>query len=198
MNQSKLISLALNFTSFLIPRIRVDKVILYGSVAENTFDKESDIDLFIETEQKNQKKVESLLELYKRSKEYEKFTLEGIENDISLKCGRLDEWKGLKRSILSHGFLLFGRYEAGTENLRHKILFMITLSKKSKAEKVKVWRKIYGYRQKVGRKIYDFKGMAEKKIGKGAFLSSLEHSHLIKEYLRKNGIRYTLIDIWLE
>ena len=48
MKQNKLISLALNFASFLVDRTMVNSIILFGSVASNNFDKESDIDIFID------------------------------------------------------------------------------------------------------------------------------------------------------
>ncbi len=197
MNQTKLISLASNFVSFLIPRIKFDKAILYGSVANNTFDKESDIDLFISTDKKNQKKIKQLLELYKKTSEYEKFRLVGIENEISVKCGKLDEWKSLKSSIISNGIMLYGRYNETPEKLNHKVLFITQLINKSKAEKIKIWRRMYGYKQKIGKKTYVSEGIAERKIGKGAFIVSPENLFGIKEYLNKNKIKYQLIDIWL-
>jgi len=190
MNRDKLISFAMNFASFLVERVKVDRIILYGSVAANSFDRESDIDLFVESDKKEQKKIDSLLGLYRMSKEYEKFKLDGVENEISVKCGRLDDWKGLKRSMISNGVVLYGRYEGKSEGLGHKILFMTELASKPKSEKIKIWRKLYGYRQKVGKKVYVSNGLAEKKIGRGAFFSSLENSDKVKEYLRKNRVKY--------
>ena len=111
MEQHKLISLALSFTSFLIGRIGVKSVILFGSVANNTFDRESDIDLFIETDKKSADKIQNLLELYEKTEEYEKFRLEGIENRIAAKIGNLKEWGELKRSIISNGIILYGKYQ---------------------------------------------------------------------------------------
>jgi predicted nucleotidyltransferase len=198
MNQDKLISLAMNFSSFLVDRAKVDRIILYGSVATNSFDKGSDIDLFVEADKKFKKKVSSLLELYKKSKEYEKYKLDGVENEISIKCGRLDEWRDLKRSIISNGVVIYGKYEGKAEGLRHKILFMTELVGKSKAEKIKIWRKLYGYKQKVGKKIYVSEGLAERKIGRGAFISSLENSDKVKEFLRKKKVKYRLMDVWVE
>lgn len=198
MDRTKLISLALNFASFLVRNVNVRGVILYGSVASNTFDKDSDIDLFIETDKKNKKKVESFLELYKKSKEYEKFRLGGIENEISVKCGKLEEWKSLKRSIVSNGIVLFGRFVDKVGGLNHKVLFMTEFTGKSKAEKIKVWRKLYGYRQKVGKKSYVSEGLVERKVGRGAFISALGNVEIVKDYLKRNKIKYKLIDVWVE
>ncbi len=198
MEQHKLISFALNFASFLISRVEVSSIILFGSVAKNTFDEESDIDLFIETDKKNEDKIKNMLELYKKTKEHEKFRLEGIENEISVKCGSLNEWKELKRSIILGGIVLYGSYEGRPEKLKHKLLFMLDVGNFNRAKKIKVWRKIYGYHQKVGKKTYHLKGFAEKKLGRGVFLVSIENSQEILSYLLKNKIKYSFSDIWIE
>lgn len=198
MEQNKLISFALNFASFLIGRIEVKSIILFGSVAKDTFDEESDIDLFIETDKKNEDKIKSVLELYKKTKEHENFRLEGIENEISIKCGSLNEWKELKRSIIHGGIVLYGSYEGKPEKLKHKLLFMLDVGNFNRAKKIKIWRKIYGYNQKVGKKTYNSKGFAEKKLGKGVFLVSIENSQKILDYLIKNKIKYSFSDIWIE
>ncbi|MFH1376704.1 MAG: nucleotidyltransferase domain-containing protein [Candidatus Woesearchaeota archaeon] len=198
MEKNKLISLALSFVSFLIIRVKIKNAILFGSVASNNFDDESDIDLFIETDIKNKSKIINLLSLYKKTKEHENFKLEGIKNEISIKCGNLDNWKSLKRSIISNGIVLYGRYEENPEKLKHKILFTLTLKNVLRSKKIKIWRKIYGYNQKMNKKTYNFKGMAENKLGRGAFLASLENSQDIIDYLKKNKIKYTYFDIWIE
>jgi len=198
MERNKLISLALSFASFLLDRIEVSSIILFGSVARNTFDKESDIDIFIETDKKNENKIKNLLELYKKTKEYEKFKLDGIENEISIKCGKLNEWKDLKRSIISSGIVLYGKYHGKPEKLKHKLLFLLDVKALERAKKIKVWRKIYGYKQKVGKKVYVSKGLAEKKLGRGVFLISNENLQEIMDYLIKNKIKYSFFDVWTE
>jgi predicted nucleotidyltransferase len=170
---------------------------LYGSVAANTFDKESDIDLFVEADKKDKKKIETLLELYKKSSDYEKFKLVGVKNEISIRCGKLEEWKDLKRSMISNGIVLYGRYTDKSEDSSQKVLFMLDVTGFSKTEKIKIWRKIYGYKQKVGKKVYISDSLAEEKIGRGAFLCGLENVEKVKEFLKKNKVKYRLKDIWV-
>ena len=58
-NKSDLISYASNFVSFLLKyeiSNEINKIILFGSVATGSFDKESDIDLFIDIKEKNKNK----------------------------------------------------------------------------------------------------------------------------------------------
>lgn len=198
MERNKLISLALSFSSFIVSRIEINSIILFGSVAKNTFDKESDIDLFIETNEKNADKINSLLDLYKKTEEYGKFKIEGIKNDISIKIGKLKKWKDLKRSIISGGIILYGGYQGKPDNLSHKLLFSINLENLKRAEKIKIWRKVYGYQQKAGNKVYSFKGIAERKIGKGAFLIPIEKLQEIKDYFIKNKIKHSFFDVWME
>src|SRR3989338_9524115 len=194
MERNKLIAFALNFASFLLEKMNVNAIILFGSVAKNQFDDESDIDLFIETENKNKDKINSILELYEKSKDYETFKLLGIKNDISIKCGKLVEWTELKMSIISGGIVLYGTYQSTPEKLNHKVLFLLSLENNSKAKKVKIWRKIYGYRQRVGKKTYISKGMIEKRLGRGAFIVPIEDSQKVIDYLKSNKIKYLLSD----
>jgi len=198
MEQHKLISLALSFTSFLIGRIGVKSVILFGSVANNTFDRESDIDLFIETDKKSADKIQNLLELYEKTEEYEKFRLEGIENRIAAKIGNLKEWGELKRSIISNGIILYGKYQGKPDKLNHVLVFLIDTKNIRKTEKIKIWRKIYGYKQKVGKKIYVSDGLAERRLGRGAFFVSIKNSQEVKDYLKKNKIKHSFLDMWVE
>ncbi len=198
MDRNKLISFALNFASFLVDRVDVNSVILFGSVASGIFDEESDIDLFVDSDKKNHGKIEKITEIYRKSKDYEKFKLGGIKNEISVKCGNLKAWKDLKRSIISNGIVLYGKYQGKPDKLKHKLLFSLDIKNLKKAKKIKVWRKIYGYKQKVGRKTYISRGIAEKKLGRGVFLISSEKSKEIIDYLIKNKLGYSFYDIWME
>jgi len=129
MKRNEIISYALAFTSFLLRRVQnVNAVVLFGSVARGDYDNESDIDLFIETEE-SEKKIEETLKLFKKSKEHEKYLDLGTENQISLKVGKLKDWSSLRESILDNGITLYGKYENLPENLKHFILFAISMKK---------------------------------------------------------------------
>ncbi len=198
MERNKLISLAMNLSSFLVGQIEVKSIILFGSVARNNFDDESDIDLFVECNKKDKKKIEQILELYKKTEEYEKFKLEGVKNELSVKSGELDDWKDLKRSVISEGITLYGAYHGTPDKLNHKLLFLLNLDGLSRANKIKVWRNLYGYKQKVGKRVYISKGKVEKKLGRGAFLVSMEDSQEVINYLKRNKTKYSLSDVWTE
>jgi len=178
--------------------MKVNGIILFGSVATNTFDEESDIDLFIETDKEDVSKIQTMLELYKKTKEYEAFRLEGVKNEIAVKCGKLKEWKGLQRSMISQGIVLYGVYKEQPEKLQQKVLVILNTNSLARAVKVKIWRKIYGYKQKVGKKIYNMKGLAEEKLGKGVFMVSKEQAQTVMHYLRKNKVKHSFFAIWVE
>lgn len=198
MERNKLISLAMSFSSFLIERVEVKSIVLFGSVARDKFDDESDIDIFVECNKRNENKIGQVLELYKKTEEHEKFRLEGVNNEISIKSGNLNDWKDLKRSIISSGIVLYGIYRGAPNKLNHKLLFLLNLEGISRADKIRVWRSLYGYRQKVGKKIYISKGKIEKKLGRGAFLVPIQDSQEVINYLKINKIKYSLLDVWTE
>ena len=79
MKRNKLISLAQSFVAFLIESVDIDQAILFGSIVNNDFDNESDIDLFIETNKKKENKIRKILEKFEKSETYEKYTLRGIK-----------------------------------------------------------------------------------------------------------------------
>ena len=188
----------MNFSSFLVGQIEVKSIILFGSVAKNNFDNESDIDIFVECDKKDEKKISIILELYKKTEEYEKLKLDGVKNEISIKSGRLGEWKNLKRSIIFGGIVLYGSYYGTPDKLNHKLLFLLNLKGISRTTKIKIWRSLYGYKQKVGKKVYISKGKVEKKLGRGAFLVPIQDSQEVISYLKRNKVKYSFLDVWTE
>lgn len=196
MKKSDLTSYAINFTSFLIKHIKVNTVILFGSVARGDFDEKSDIDIFIETNQPKEK-IEKILELYNKSEDNEKYRLIGIKNEIKIKTGNLDKWKSLKESIISSGIFLYGKYTATPENIKPHYLFTTSLKNIQKTKKIYIWRKLYGYKQKVGKKIYETKGIINKRIGYGGFIISSDKYEDVIKILKKHKVNYKIYEIYL-
>lgn len=203
MNKQELISYTTNFVSFLLGSKvgkYVNLVVLFGSVVRGEFDKESDVDLFIDAEQAKKQDIEKQLGLYYKSEECEKYRLRGIKNDISLKIGRLDKWKSIKRSIIANGIILFGKYKEIPAGVKQYSLFTISLEKMPRKDKVSLWRKLYGYKQKIGEKIYAFLGLLQKnngkKLGLGSFIVPVENCQNIINFFKRKKIVYTINDIW--
>ena len=107
----------------------MNEIILFGSVARGDFGKDSDIDLFFDVNNDNQeeeikKVLNNELVKFSKSKIAETWSLMGIKNNISIKVGILNEWK-LKRSIISEGIVLYGKYKELPNNLKKSVYFNI-------------------------------------------------------------------------
>ncbi len=203
MQRSELISYAMSFDSFLARDKtisgNISKIILFGSVARGDFDRESDIDIFVETAL-DDKTLQKQLELFNKSKASEHHRLSGIRNEIILKAGKLEKWKGLHESISEDGIVLYGKYEEAAHGLSRFALFKISVERAKFSSKVKIWRSLYGYKQKVGKKIYASKGLLSHldsvKLAKGIFLVPFQNRQKMLDFLTKNKVSYGLINIY--
>lgn len=203
MKKSELISYAASFAAFLLRNEEIantiSRIILFGSSIRGDFDKESDIDMFIETGI-SEKKIQKQLDLFTKSRVHEMYSLAGIQNEIVLKVGRLEKWAGLHESIVEDGVLLYGKYEESPQKLLHYTLFKISSGKKKISVKVKIWRKIYGYTQRVGKKVYASKGILEewgcRRLAKGIFLAPFHNRQRIVDFLDRNKISYEMVDVY--
>jgi len=200
--RESLISYAMSFASFLLDSkigTKISKIILFGSVARGDFDEASDIDIFVDTNAKIEKDVDRLMTLFMSSKTYEAWKLKGVKNDISVKTGYLEKWS-LRREIISSGILLYGKYNELPKNAKYYEMIKIDLKKFKTSDQVRIWRKLYGYRQKIGNKVYIGKGIVEKavgkKIGKAIILVPMENRREIMEFLKKNKINFTVNELW--
>lgn len=204
MNSEKLNKLlkayASSFVSFLIERIDIKdihKIILFGSVARNEATKESDIDIFIDTANAKIKKIiPKIINSFYESTIYNDYwKLLGIKNEIKCIVGTLEKWK-LKRSIISEGITLYGK-TTGEIKGKTFCLFKINVKGKTK-QKLKIWRKLYGYKQKIGKKSYYFKGLIEmndgKKLSPTVFIVPLAKSQKAIDFLKDYKVKYQLIE----
>ena len=206
MNRYELIACAMDFSSFLLKSSiakDIKNIILFGSVARGDFDSESDIDIFVDTEKGKAigKEVAKLLSAFEKSETYEKWKLRGLKKTLSVKTGQLDRWE-LYRSIISSGILLFGKYERMAKDAKDHFLFVLDFSKMERSRKIKLWRELYGYRQKAGEKVFVSKGILEeisgKKIERGVIAVPAEQKEKMLEFIKKNGIKHKIIEIWVE
>lgn len=202
MERNTLISYAESFASFLLDTKiakHMDRIILFGSVARGDFDRESDIDIFVDTSRDIGKDVLSTLNLFKESEINRKWKLRGVGNEISVKTGKLDEWD-LRRNVISNGIILYGKFKEVPENVKYYLLVKMNFSKMKRKEKIKIWRKLYGYKQKVGSKIYESGGLLKelggKKIENGVILVPMGKKGEIIGFLSESGVEYQVNEIW--
>src|SRR3989344_7039387 len=109
-SRNELVAYAMDFASYLILKVdNINRIILHGSIARDDFDEASDIDIFIDTNKKNEKRIKSILEDYYKTNKFKEWKLKGIDNSFSIITGNLDsnEWKNLKRAIMNTGIILY-------------------------------------------------------------------------------------------
>ncbi len=193
---------AMSFASFLLDSKiadKINKIILFGSVARGDFDEESDVDLFVDTHEDIEKEVDKLLSLFRMSSVYEIWKLKGVANEITVKVGNLREWS-LRREVISSGILLYGKYNEMPEKICYYMLVKMSLKGIRPSMQMSIWRKLYGYRQKVGSKVYTGMGLVEKlrgkKLGKAVILIPMENREQILGFLKQNKISYTVDELW--
>ncbi len=201
-NRNSLIAYASNFSSFLIDSKVGDdikRIILFGSVARGSFDRESDVDLFIDTTKDIEKEAYKILALFKNSRIHEAWKLKGIENEISIKVGDLNKWS-LRREVISSGVVLYGKYKETPEKTEYYMLIKMDMKNIKSAKQMSIWRKLYGYKQKIGEKTYIGKGLVEnlggKKLGKAIIIVPMQNRKKLLDFLNENKVRHTVCELW--
>jgi len=188
----ELIGYASDFVSFLIENMeeelkKVKNIVLFGSVARGEDDKNSDVDIFIDTNEDIEEKVKGIKEEFFESQKFNKYwKLRGINNDINLVIGKLEEWK-LKDSMIGNAIVLYSSFSPSLEKGKNKVILMWP-SIKNNSKRVMINKKIFGY------KYYDrkYKGMLEKlggeKLGANIILVSAENLNHFLKIFRSYGV----------
>ena len=201
-DQTQLIGYALSFASFLLDSKigdKINKIILFGSVARGDFNPESDIDLFIDADKRLEKEINNLLLLFKFSEAQKVWEMKKVTNGLSLKVGSLSQW-GLRREVISSGIILYGKFQELPEKTKYYALFQIESGNKKVAHQMRIWRKLYGYTQKIGKKRYTFKGLIDqfqgRKLGKAVFIVPMENRRKVIVFLNKSKVKYSIHELW--
>lgn len=187
----ELISYAIDFVSFLIQNFKdnekekIKSIILFGSAARGEADKESDVDIFIDiidNEEKIEKEANKIQEKFFESvKSVKYWKLLGIENDFQVIVGKINEWK-LKDSMLGNSLVLYQAYSPKLEDGENKmILFWEAVLNNSR--RVMLNKKLFGYNH-YGKM---YKGILEiyngKKLGSNVIMIPAEQLNLfLKEF----------------
>jgi predicted nucleotidyltransferase len=174
----ELISYAGDFVSFVLENLneleKIKSIILFGSVARGEETKDSDVDLFFDTDDKKiGKKIETIRENFFKSVKYKNYwKLHGIDNEINIISGKLDEWE-LKDSIAGNSILLYGKYSPRIEKGINKVIISWK-NPKNNSLRVMITKKISGYKH-TGR---SYKGILEtyngKKLGANTIIADVE------------------------
>ncbi|MEW5896905.1 MAG: nucleotidyltransferase domain-containing protein [Nanoarchaeota archaeon] len=203
MDKTDLLAYAYAYLSYLFGRSylfgsrypAIEHIFLFGSVARGDFDEDSDVDIFIDVEPKNEKVVTRIAERALgrfEEIEKEKWRLKGLRNRISLKVGTLEEWK-LKEPIEKEGIVLYST--AAGSKLRKYLLFTLEPIKPIK-KRIKVIRKLFG-RKEQG---YADQGLVQRYSGKTlnprSFIVSSDGLKEVSSFLTKQKIKFSFEEIW--
>ena len=177
---------------------KIGRIMLYGSVAKSTSGKDSDVDVFIESEKstgKLRKDIDFALKEFYRSKEAIIFKLEGINNEIKPKTGRLDDWPDLKRSILSDGIVLWGRMEYGKpKGTKHMVIFHWDKVEKNRGAFL---NKLYGF--SIGGKRYEgiISRYGGSKLGKSCVMLPISYREEMIEIMKKYKVSAKAVEVFV-
>jgi predicted nucleotidyltransferase len=185
----------------------IKKIILFGSIARGNFDKESDIDIFIDIKNKKDtktinKRLKDILNQFEIEAK-DTWELRGIKLPIKCIVGSLEDktWEELKKELSANGIILYGKYEFMSKKTRHYALIKYSLAKLSRKDKMKVIRKLFGYETKKGSKVYKQKGLLEdlngKKLSKNLIAIPMENSLQFQEILNSFKITPRIIESWI-
>ena len=187
---------------------KVKKIILFGSVARDNFDKESDIDIFIDIKNKKDtkitnKKLKDILNKFEIETK-DTWELRGIKLPIKCIVGSLEDktWEELKKELSANGIILYGKYEFMPKETKHYVLIKYSLAKLSRKDKMKIIRKLFGYETKKGSKVYKQKGLLEdfngKKLSENLIAIPVENSLQSQEILNSFKITPRIIESWID
>src|SRR3989344_7636019 len=94
----------------------VRNVLLFGSAARFVASEKSDIDIFFDVLASKRFQLALRAKINKAADEFYLtnialvFKSKGIDNELSIKVGKLEEWKELAQSISTHGIVLYSKY----------------------------------------------------------------------------------------
>lgn len=204
-----MISYIYDFLSILFDKTKekdkIRTIMLFGSFARGNPRKDSDIDIFIDVVDKDKEEISEIVR-----EALDEFELKatktwhqrGIKNAIVPITDNIlkEQWSELRKDIAIYGKVLYGKYRAESANGKHAILIEYDLTKIKQKEKVRVLRKLYGYRLKKGKKEYVQQGLASQVKGekiKNAFLVEISDYQRIIEFLKENKIPKKIREIWV-
>lgn len=176
---------------------KVRQVILFGSVATGTAEQDSDVDIFIDADMKvaeiGQAKriIRKSIHDFSATKDALRFKLEGIDNPLSVRVGKLDEWQDLKGSIESSGIVLYGAYVPAGKPGKYLIIYWDRIETPDRGA---LLNKLYGY--KIGKRYPGLlKKIGGRRIGKSAILIPVQHKDEIMRILEKYKVDYKIAEV---
>jgi len=197
LNKEELLAYTYNYLSYLFrsKTTLINQVILFGSVARGDFDENSDVDIFIDVDSKNEKEMNKIAEralnkFYQL--EQEKWQLKGIKNKINLKIGFLEEWN-LKDSLEREGIVLYS--SATSPKLKKYFLFLLEPVKPIK-KRIRVMRKLVGRKEKGYKDVGIISKCGGRVLNTRTFVVPVNGFKEVSSLLAKEKVIYQFEEIW--
>ena len=195
-----LIAFAMDFASYLEENVGgIRNIILFGSVARGKFDKESDIDIFIDSAKPAaiERQMKNILKKFKKTERFEKWALKGVKANLNPIAGDLKsrEWESMGISLNSDGIVLYGKYSSPPEDLKQSIIFSygrITDMKK----RVNLHRKLFGYTISGKRYPGVIDETAGLKLGHGIMMIPAEDGLKVRKIFEGLKVPFRVFEIW--
>lgn len=198
MRKTLLISYASSFVSYLIDELKgslaeINQIILFGSAARGDAGKDSDVDLFIDVNDEDvESRVLRAVSNFNRStlqKNY--WDLLGVRNRISFICGKLDEWKDVKESILANGIILYSKYRELPGGTAGDVLISWE-NVKPASKRVMLHARIFGSKNIPVGMLEIVKGT---RLGKGSILVPIERAEEVLKIFKGLGVKYMIMHV---
>jgi len=206
-----LVAYAYDFISYLtlqsfFNKYPIRQIILFGSSVRNDYNKESDIDIFIDISilkavNNIKKQIEKAKNNFLNSDRIKKWVNLDVKNEFSIAIGRLNDkkWSDLRTSMHSHAVVLWTRYhEKIKEDLQPFVFLKWSAGAKDANKRVNLARKLYGYSQKGKHYRGIFEKLNIKPIDDGIAIIPSEHTNLFRKVFNELNVRYILKNIFLK
>lgn len=199
MKQQDLIAMAYDFLSCVFSKVhpsKIRQIILFGSVARDEFDDESDLDLFFDSPAKIENGVLNALHSFNATR-IRAWNLRGTTIPIKPMIGNLEkpEWKDLRPELSDHGKILYSTH-LGSKLPKENLLVNYTLESLPQSVKMKLLRRLFGYTIKKEGKTYPQQGVISKedgeRIGQNVFIIPIGSKKRIEAVLQEAKATYQL------
>ncbi|MFH0956247.1 MAG: nucleotidyltransferase domain-containing protein [Candidatus Aenigmatarchaeota archaeon] len=200
MDRETLLSYAMSFLSFSFRRPEfkagdIRMAVVFGSIARGDFGKDSDVDIFIDTEKKKEedmrKKFLYFAGKFRDSEDCAKWRMLGIENEISVNVGNIEEWE-LRDNVMREGVMLYGR-----PSFQKKRQYLVTFEPvKDVTARNRLIRALFGRMEKHYQDEGLVRSFGGEVLSPRSFFIPEAGLKKIAEILSREKVNYRIKEIW--
>lgn len=194
---------AADFVSHLLQKLEpeelrlVEQIVLFGSAARAETTAESDVDVFVQTEERERlrPRVAKLVQGFEDSTRVQDYWRPlGVRLPLSVKVGQPSDWDSLPDALAEHGRVLYGAYRPPSPRGRSGAVFCWE-NIESPRVRVNLFRNLFGYVSHGKRYpglVHQLKGQ---RLTKGAIWIPVEHLTEVRRLFRSQGVTCRVVTI---